>query len=316
MKLKTFTKVALATALSLIPLKTKAESWNLNLFPEIPVYRSVISDPEILKTEINLPKGLEKEVLDKSFKELAPYISLSKELPLISFNIKNRYLPSRIPKEIVENSEERAIRERIFLSDDIFSALLVAGGRLKFPKDEAPKYTAKTELFLSSPMIDDYFSDGNKLIAVAGIKNEGSVNTNGLEDASIRSLPNFFVENTYSYLGDLYIVAKSPYSRQYVLLRIGAENIGGTTTKKQTLNVSTVLELPSLTCLSKELENFKILPYISLSAKDPLGDSNRKFSAEVGAKLTGASNKSMMLYWKADYSSEKNEYFTGLKLEL
>ena len=314
--MKRFAKIALSIALAFLPSKTKAESWNLNLFPESPVYRSTMSDSEILKTEINLPKGLEKEVLNRSFKELAPYISLSKELPILSFDIKNRYLPSIIPKDIVKNSEERAIKERIFLSDEIFSASLITGGRLKFPKNESPRYTARTELFLSSPMIDDYFSDGNKLIAVAGIKNEGSIKTKGLENASIKSLPNFFVEDTYSFLGDLYIVAKSPYSRQYALFRIGAENIGGTTSKKQTLNVSTVFEFPSLTCLSKELENFKILPYVSVSAKNPSGNSRGEFSAELGTKLTGESKKSIMLYWKAEYGPTKNEYSTGMKLEL
>jgi len=314
---KRLAPLALCSVLTFLSPNSHAESLNINLFPEMPVYRSAMADSDVFKTEINLPFGLEQNLLDKSIKELAPYVSLGKEIPLVSVNIKSKKSLKIIPPEVIADSESRAFREGKKLSDKVLSASLVAGGLLRFPKDENPRYTVKAELFLDSPMIDDYLSDGNKLLFVAGVKGEGSVKTQNIEGISIKSLPEAFSMNYHSFSGDIYIVAKSPYSDQFLIIRGGVDNLFGNTPETSNVNLSTVWEFPPLISWIKMFKDFKILPYVSLGIKLPLDSSATKASGELGAKLTGESKKSAMIYVKADYNSlEGMKYSTGLKLDL
>jgi len=306
------------TALSLFPKNANANPLEIDLFPEMPVYRSAMADSDIPKTEINLPLGLEQNLLDKSIKELIPYVSLGKEIPLISVNIKSKKPPKIIPSEVVEGSEIRAFAEGRKLSDKVLSASLVVGGSLRFPENENPKYTAKAELFLDSPMIDDYTSDGNQFFLVAGFKGDGSIRTENIEEMSIKSLPEIFSMNSYSFSGDLYIVAKSPYSKQFLILRAGIDNLFGKTAEKPNIILSSTWEFPPLMSWLKMFRNFKLLPYLSINVKIPLDNAAlTKASGELGAKLTGESKKSVMVYGRADYNNlEGMKYSTGLKLDL
>ncbi len=310
--------LALSAAL-LFPQKADAEGSRLgiSLFPEMPVYRSAMADSDVIKTEINLPFGLEQNVLDSSVKELAPYISLGKEIPLVSLDIKSKKRLRIIPSEVAEYTESTAFLEGRKLSDKVLSASLVVGGLLRFPKDENPRYTAKAELFLRFPMVDDYLSDGNKLILVAGAKRNGTIKMRDIEETSIRSLPDAFSIDSYSFFGDIYIVAKSPYSDQFLIVRGGMDNLGGNTSETSNVNLSAVFEFPSIISWIKMFKDFKINPYVSLGIKLPLDSSATKASGELGAKLTGESKKSAMIYVKADYNSlESMKYSTGLKLDL
>jgi hypothetical protein len=316
MKIKrTLLPIAVATALLVSP-KTYAQSWNLNLFPELPLSRSIMADSDISKNEINLPSGLERNLLNRQVKEIIPRISLSKEIPILSFNLKSKKIPGIIPSEVAMYSESQARERGLTLSDEIFSASLVTGGKLRFPKDENPKYVAQAELFLSSPMMDDYLSDGNRLLLIARLEQKGSINLSKIEEATIKELPEFLTKNYNGISGDVYVIAKSPYSKQFLILRGGINNLLGNSSEEQNFNFSSSVEFPSLTWFIKELKNFKILPYISFSTKTPLDGSQGDISGEIGTKLTGESDKSILMYGRANYGETKNEYSLGLKLEL
>ncbi len=308
--------LALCTALAVNPFRANSEV-NINLFPEMPVYRSVMADSDIIKTEFNIPAGLEQNVLDTSVKELAPYFSLGKEIPLVSLDIKSKKPMRIIPSEVRIYQESKAFAEGRTLSDKALSASLVAGGLLRFPEGENPRYTAKAELFLGSPMIDDYLSDGNKLLLVTGFKGEGSVRTENIGETRIKSLKEIFPMDSYSFSGDLYIVAKSPYSDQYIIFRGGMDNLFGNTLEKPNVNLSMVFEFPSIVSWMKTFKDFKILPYVSLGIRLPVDSSDSNASGELGAKLTGKSKKSAMIYGRADYNSlEGMKFSSGLKLDL
>ena len=123
--------------------------------------------------------------------------------------------------------------------------------------------------------------------------------------------------NSYSFFGDLYIVAKSPYSDQFLILRGGVDNLFGNTTETSNVNISAVFEFPSLISWIKMFKEFRINPYVSLGIKLPLDSSANIASGEVGAKLTGKSKKSAMIYAKANYNSlQSMKYSAGLKLDL
>ena len=307
--------LALCSALALAPFKAHAQPISIELFPEMPVYRSIMADSDIIKTELNLP-GMENP-FDKSIGELAPYVSLGKEIPLFSINLKSKKRLRIIPSEVAVDVESRSFREGKELSDKVLSALLVAGGSLRFPKDENPRYTAKAEVFLRSPMIDDYLSDGNKLILVTGFRGEGSVITRDFKERQIKSIGDAFPMESHSFSQDMYIVAKSPYSDQFLIIRGGVDNLFGNTPETSNVNLSTAWEFPPLISWIKMFKDFKILPYVSLGIKLPLDSSATKASGELGAKLTGKSKKSVMTYLRADYNSLQGmEYSAGLKLDL
>ena len=314
--LKKLIPLALGTALTFLPSKLSANPLSINLFPEMPVYRSVMVDSNIPKTEINIPSGLEQEVLGNSFAGIISYTSLSKEIPVLSVDIKSDKPWNIIPPEVVLDSKTRALREGKKLSDKIFSASLIASGSIKFPKNENPIYSARAELFLNSPMIDDYLSEGNKLLLVTGFNGNGSVRLNNLADKNISSIPEMFSFDSYSFFGDAYIVAKSPYSSQYILLRSGIDNLFGNAKETANINLSLTCEFPPLISWIEIFKDFRILPYVSLGVKLPLDSSATNASAELGAKLTGKSEKSLMIYGKADYSIGSMKYSTGLKLDL
>jgi len=313
---KVIAALGIATALSM-PIIAGADSLSVSLFPEMPVYRSVMADPNIPKTEITPPIGLEKEILDKPFREIAPYISLAKEVPLLSFDIKTDKPWSIIPPEIVLDSQTRASRGGRTLSDKIFSASLVTSGSLRFPKDGNPEYTVRAELFAGSPVVDDYLSDGNKLLLVTGFNGKGSVTLGNITDKRASSISEMFSFDSYSFSEDVYIVAKSPYSNQYILLRGGIDNLFGNIKETPNVNLSLAIEFPPLFSWIEIFKDFRILPYVSAGVKLPFGSSATDASAELGAKLTGKSGKSLMIYGRADYNSlEGAKYSTGLKLDL
>jgi hypothetical protein len=306
--------LALCGALTFAP-KLIADSWYLNFFPEIPVNRSAIGDLDISKTELNLPQGLEKEIWNKPIKEFIPYLSLSKELPLLSLDITNSKIPEFIPEEKISDAKIRSSERKIFLSDKIFSASLIANGGLKFPKDQTPEYSAKAELFLNSPMIDDYLSDGNKLLFSTGVNCKGGLRLSGIEEKTIYQLPKAFSLDYYNFFGDIYVVGKSPYSDQFAILKIGLD-VPQKNFKETNFNFSETFEFPSLISWIEEFKNSKILPYFSTGIKKPFNSSQTKEFAELGIKITGDSKKCIITYVRGDLEKDKNgTYSTGLRLD-
>jgi hypothetical protein len=310
--IKKLAPLILGTALTFLPSKLPADSLEINIFPQMPVYRSTIVDSDISKTEINLPEGLEQKILTSSFADILPYISLSKEIPILSLDLKTDNILEMIPADVASYQRVRASAEGRKLSDKMFSALLVATGSLNFPDNKDPRYTAKGELFLNSPMIDDYLSDGNKLFLVTGVNANGSVKLDNLANENILSVPKMFSLDSYSFSEDLYIVAKSPYSNQYVLLKAGLDNLFGNTEEKSSVNLSGVIEFPPLLSWVQMLKDFRALPYVSLGVKMPLDHSPVSISGELGLKLTGKSEKSIIIYERTDEST----YSVGLKSDL
>ena len=282
---------------------------HLGLFPEQPIYRTIMADPDILKTQIQVPQGLEKELLEKPVKEILPYISLAKTLPLASLDISSRRLLSSMPKTAVDKNGE--------LSDKVISASLIASGQLTFPKNEENDISYKTrlELFLNSPMVDTCSSEGNKLYLVGGFTGQGSTKSSELPNKTLSQIAESFIDR-YSFSGDVYIVPKSPYSDQYLILRVGVDNIAGNTSEKPNVNISTAWEFPPLLHLFKMFENLKLSPYVSMYIQVPTNSEKPiTGSGQLGIKASGESKKALFLYAQADYNEQKPwNFYTGLKL--
>ena len=271
---------------------------DINLFPNNPFYRSVMVDSDIPQSEIKVPLGLEKELLEKPIKEILPYVSLAKTLPLISVDVISKELLPIIPKEVAEHAKVKSFRQGRTLSDKTISASLIASGELSFPKEEEKDidYKTRLELFLRSPMIDDYLSDGNKLYIVGGYNGEGSIKLEDLFNKNLNSVSKSFTDR-YSFFTDAYIVAKSPYSEQFLIVRAGINNLFSSTHKKSNFYFSTMFEFPSLLSWSKMFDNFKISPYVSTYLKFPANpEANPKLLGQLGIKAKGESGKSLILY--------------------
>ena len=309
--------IAMGIALAFPQVSLNAESFNINFFPEMPIYRSVMGDPDILKTELNVPLGLEKEVLNKPLKELLPYISLSKEIPIVSLDIKTKTIPNFIPLEKRAEIDSDALDKGVYPSDKLFSASLIGSGGLKFPSNKNSEYTTRAELFLDSPMIDDYLSDGNKLFLTGGINSEGSLNFNGIENKTIYSLSESFNEKIINFFGGIYIVIKSPYSNQALIVKSGLDNLLDSEKKGATFNLSTLFEFPPITYWENNLRNAKIIPYLSAGIKMSLGSQWDKEFGEIGIKITGESGKSISGYVHSELESSKGiSSSSGLKFDL
>ena len=309
--------IAMGIALAFPSMNTNAESFSINFFPEMPIYRSVMGDSDILKTELNLPGGLEKEILDKPLKELLPYLSLSKEIPIIGLDIKTETVPDFIPLEKRAEVDSDALDKRIYPSDKLLSASLIGSGGLKFPSNKNPEYTARAELFLDSPITDDYLSDGNKLFLAAGINSEGSLNFQEIENKTIYSLSQSFNEKAINFFGGIYIVVKSPYSNQTLIVKSGLDNLWDSRKKGINFNLSALFEFPPITYWEESLRNAKIIPYLSAGIKTLLDSQWDQEFGEIGIKLTGDSGKSIIGYIHSELESGKGiSYSSGLKFDL
>lgn len=295
----------------LSPVSSKKANADIELFPEQPIHRTIMADSDIPRTEIKVPLSLEKEVLEKPITEILPYTSLAKTLPLISLNIASKRLLSLIPKTTVEDNEQ--------VSDKVISASLVASGQLNFPQNQENDidYKTKLELFLNSPMIDDSLSDGNKFYLVAGFTGQGSTKSNKLPNKTLSEIAESFIDK-YSFSADAYIVPKSPYSDQYLILRVGVDNLFGNVSEKPNVHISTTWEFPPLLHWLKIFENFKLSPYVSMHVQLPT-DSEKPITAsgQFGIKASGKSKKALFLYTEAEYNEQSPwNFYTGLKLEL
>ena len=302
---------ALCSALFLGSQKQANAESNLtvSLFPEQPIYRTIMADPDIFKTQIQVSQGLEKEILKKPTGEILPYVSLAKTLPLLSLDISNKRLLSSMPKTAIGDGE---------LSDKVISTSLVATGELTFPKNEENDISYKTrlELFLNSPMVDTCLSDGNRFYIIGGFSGQGSTKSNKLSNKTLSQITESFIE-TYSFSGDVYIVPKSPYSDQYLILRIGVDNLFGNVSEEPNVHISTAWEFPSLFHWLKIFENFKLSPYVSMHVQLPT-DSEKPTTAtgQFGIKVSGKSKKALFLYTQANYNGpELWTFYTGLKAE-
>ncbi len=282
---------------------------HLGLFPEQPLYQTIMVDPDVFRTEIQVPRGLEQEILKNPIEEILPYISISKTLPLASLDISNRALLSAMPKTAEDENGE--------LSDRIISASLVASGQLNFPQNQENDidYKARLELFLNSPMIDTCLSEGNKLYIVGGLTGQGSTRLDELSNKTLSQIPESFIDE-YSFSADLYIVPKSPYSDQFLILRIGLDNIAGNTSEELNVNISTTWEFPSLFYGMELFENFKLSPYVSTYVKIPTDDEKpTTLSGQFGIKISGESDKDLFLYAQANSNEQEPwNFYVGLKL--
>ena len=309
-------KIALGALLALSSVNTKAES-NIDLFPEMPIYRAALTDSSVLNTGISVPLGLEKEVANKPLKELLPYTSVSKEIPILSLDIKSNKVLDFIPLEKRIEARSRNLNEGIDLSNKIFSASLIASGKLNFQDDKTSKYTARAELVFGSPMIDDYLSDGNRLFFATGANFDGSLNLKGIENRSLSSLLRAFNPESHNFFGNMYIAVKSPYSDQVVLFKVGFNNLFGDNKDPTNLNLYAAFELPPIVSRANEFKNSKIIPYISAGMEYSLGSFKNKTSGELGIKVTGDSKKAILGYIRAELEIDKGaSFYSGLKFDL
>ncbi len=305
------TTLKILTLLAMLSfVSSKKANADIELFPEQPIYRTIMVDPDIPRTEIKVPQGLEKELLEKPIGELLPYVSLGKTLPLISLDISAQKYPRIIPIKRIEDEELKAFAKGQTLSKKIISTSLVASGQLNFPQNQENDihYKTKLELFFNSPMIDDYLSNGNKFYLVAGLTGQGSTKSNTLPNKTLSQIAESFIDN-YSFSADAYIVPKSPYSDQYLILRVGVDNLFGNVSEKPNVHISTTWEFPPL---------FHFSPYVSIHIQMPT-DSEKPItvSGQGGIKASAKSKKALFLYAQADYNEQNPwKFHTGLKLEL
>ena len=305
-------------ALTTLPPNIKAEPlFNFSFFPEMPIYRSTIADPDTMKTEIKVPKGLEEESLNLPLKELIPYTTLSKEIAVLSLGIKAKGIPKIVPREVIMDAISRSEFEKTTISDELFSTSLIASGKLQFPNNKDAIYNARAELFAGFPILDDYLSDGNKLILSAGVDSKGSLNLESIANKSVSSLLKSFNQGSYSFFEDVYLVIKSPFNSQFVILKGGFDNLFGNSKEDINFNISATVEFPSPTFWIKELKDSKIFPYVSMALKMPIDSSLCKKIGEVGIKIAGKSEKSLHGYMRAELEDSKEIlYFSGLRFDL
>jgi len=273
----------------------------LNLFPKEPLYRTSMADPDLFHSEIKFPAksiALEK-VLETPISELLEYSSLAKTLPVVS-------------GDFFPNSGR-------FSDKVLLNANLVASGLIKLPArdtDADISYKTKLELFMRSPMVDDNFSEGNRFYLTSGWVGEGAskLEKNFLDKdiPSIIKSAKSGIEK-HGFFADAYIVGKSPYSDQYLIFRIGVDNLLGSTPEKPNVYFSTTWEFPSI------CKNLKVSPYFSSHVKIPTDDSGTEFRGQLGLKLWGESNREIDLYGEVNYAQETDEpwkFFYGTKFSL
>lgn len=293
----------------------------MNLFPREPLYRTTMVDPDLFHSGTRFPTdsiNLEG-VLETPISELLGYSSLSKTLPLIALGLNGRHLPRRLSEERITENLDRAERERIWLSNKLLNANLVASGLIKTPPSDTDadiSYRAKLELFINSPMTDDYASDGNRLYLTGGWIGEGSTRLNkNILDQDILSLAKTieFPFDNYSFFTNVYIVGRSRYSEQSLILRIGIDNLFGNTEENPNVSVSTAWEFPSI------FRTLKVSPYFSSHIRVPTDGSETESIGQLGFKFSGESGREIDLYGEVHYAQENNEpwkFFYGTKFSL
>lgn len=297
----------LALCSSLLCPKEANADININIFPKENIERTIMADPDVYKTEIKVPFGLEADLLTKPIEKILPYISFSETLSLLSIDITSDKILDIMPKTTVRNPPSKK------LSDKILSASLTAGGLVTF-RENFSEYGMKLELFLNSPMIDDCLSDGNRFYLVGGVTGKGT-DLRKFTGKNLSQIAESFIED-YSFSADVYIVPKSEWSDQYLILRAGIDNFSIDDFSKLNVNFSTAIEFPSLLYGLKIFKNFKISPYLSFNVKIP-ADSEKKLTAsgQLGIKAGGESKTGLFLYAQADYTEENPLIFsTGIKI--
>ncbi len=301
---KTLAAGLASVLLALAPAKAPAQSIEFGLFPEMPIYRSIMVDPDIPKTEIRTTGNLVDLISNTPWNALYPNTTLAKTLPLLSIDLKNENLPK-----------------------SALSASLVASGQTGFPDGDTADYKGRLELFVNSPMVDTYLSDGNRLYLVGGIEKNGSVKLNELQNETIPSVFQKLYDNfsgNANLFADLYIVPRSPYSNQYLILRAGFGNL---LSDNPFLYASTTWEFPSI-FNDSFLNGIKASPYISLYMGSLLknfqtnGNQTQAkqygFSAQAGLKIYGKSGAAAIIYEELSGSTNQEPLIllSGLKLEM
>ncbi|GAI55829.1 unnamed protein product, partial [marine sediment metagenome] len=186
-------------------------------------------------------------------------------------------------------------------------ANLVASGLIKLPPkgtDANISYKTKLELFVNFPMIDEFASDGNRLYLTSGWVGEGSAKLEkNLLEKDIPSITKSIKSpfDNHSFFADAYIVGRSPYSEQYLIFRVGVDNLFGNTPEKPNVHFSTTWEFPSI------FKNLKISPYFSSSVKIPTNKSGTESLGQIGLKFSGESEREIDLYGEVEYAPETDE---------
>lgn len=278
----------------------------IKLFPNDPVERTILADPQEYKTELKIPIEETKNLMETPIKNLYKEFSVGEELPLFSLDLKSKKILYAMPK--TTDGKKISGQE---LSDKLISATVVGGGKI-FSSNEEIDYSARLELFLNSPMIDDCISDGNSIYLVGGIEGRGhDFKKIGKKDLVETAQS---ITGDYSFSADIYIVPKSLWSDQFLILRVGAKDIGGSNPNKPNFNFSTTFEFPSLLGY-KKLKNFKLSPYVSLYAEVPTKERDAKVLGQLGIKLAGESNKSLFVYTEAQHTANNPMNFSsGIKI--
>lgn len=306
--------IGLIGGLLLNSQQIKAEPLELTLFPDQPVYRTVMADPDIPKTEIKIPYQNLGKISGESVEDLSQYASLSKAAPLFTLDIPGKGITALIPKVIVNNNQKKQ-----GLSDKILSLTGVASGQINFPRNQSGiNYSLNAELFLDSPILDDYFSDGNKLFIVGGFNESGNINPENFIKENLQQMLNSFSPqlNRHGFSIDAYLVPHSPYSSQYVILRAGLGNMFNNNSESANIHLSSTWELPPV-LYSVNSENFRVSPYLSSYFEAPLNNlTETAFMGQAGLEIIGKSNRKIIAYIEADTKKGKPwKISSGLKTD-
>ncbi len=272
----------------------------IGFFPSIPFDCTAMADPDIPRTKIELSLGAENSVLTTPIETLAPNVSIAKTLPFVYFNL---------------NTE----------SDTILSLPLLASAQLNFPDLSSIDYKGTLELFLNSPMLDN-FTRESRLYLAAGVEKKGSIKLSGLEK---KSVSDFFqsvcngLEADTNLFADAYIIGHNDYSEQFMIFKTG---VGNLLDKEKNLHLSVTCEFPSIISLNC-FRNAKISPYISMYFEAPLNGEtvaknieNKEYRGigEIGFRIWGQNEESVVLDLKIDSytGTSPPKVSTELKLNL
>lgn len=292
----------------------QAENIKFNLFPEKPIQRTIMPDPDIPRTQLQFSNQDLENILNQTPKQLLPHTSLATTFPLISTELNTNEVPEFVPNEVKKEVISDALREREAISDNLLSVSLIPSAYLDFSNidENQLNYKARLETFINSGVVDEYLNRGNRLYLVGGYQGKGSINLEELSNKELSSIPSYLKNNTenHGFFGDIYIVPKSPYSEQFLILRAGMDNL---VSKEPNFHASTTFEFPPLFHRIDSLENFDISPYVSLYITS---DRNEPTIGEIGLKLSGESDKQIFGYARAEYndnSEESLDLYTGIK---
>ncbi|MDO8528280.1 MAG: hypothetical protein Q7S06_00085 [Nanoarchaeota archaeon] len=254
--------------LSAICLGSHAEpKVKINLFPKQPLETVIMADSNF-RTQIEIPIGLEEEVLTKSLDKFLPYASIGGTLPLVSVKALDSFV------------------------------YLVTGGQLNFSKENKNIIDYKVKLEIDFNTLS---RDNHDLWFSAGIKGKGSANSKEFDDAF--KIPGLFIDNLdeYNFFINAYLVPN--LDRGNLIMGVGVDNLLGNTSEKIKIPISVALKFPPI--FKKRTGSSEASLYVSTQVIFPISPTEGfEFFGQAGVELKGKTGDALCLYGQLSYNKE------------